>query len=78
MCKSRIEKAAKTVPGVESADWNKETKMLEVTFDDSKTDADKIELAIAEAGHDTVKNKTKDSVYGELPGCCHYNRPEIK
>ena len=78
MCKSRIEKAAKTVPGVESADWNKETKMLEVTFDDSKTDADKIELAIAEAGHDTDKNKAKDSVYGELPGCCHNHRPETK
>lgn len=74
MCETRIEKAAKAVPGVETANWDKETKMIEVTFDDSKTDTDKIELAIAEVGHDTVKHKAKDSVYDELPECCLYER----
>ncbi|HEY9116103.1 MAG TPA: efflux RND transporter periplasmic adaptor subunit, partial [Bacteroidales bacterium] len=77
MCETRIEKAAKSVQGVETAAWDKKTKMLEVTFDDSKTDADKIELAIAEVGHDTDKHKAKDSVYDELPGCCQYERATI-
>jgi len=74
MCQSRIEKAAKSVDGVSSADWDKETKILEITFDDSKTDVDKIDLAIADVGHDTDKHRAKDKVYEELPGCCHYDR----
>jgi len=74
MCQSRIEKAAKSVDGVTTAEWDKETKMIEVTYDDSKTDRDKIELAIAEAGHDTETQKAKDTVYDDLPGCCHYER----
>lgn len=78
MCETRIEKAAKAVPGVELADWNKETKMIEVTFDDSKTDADKIQIAIANVGHDTEKQRAKDSVYDELPGCCQYERAKVK
>lgn len=71
-------KAAKSVESVQSADWDKETKMIEVTFYDSKTDTDKIELAIAELGHDTETHKAKDTVYDELPGCCQYERLEIE
>jgi periplasmic mercuric ion binding protein len=78
MCQSRIEKAAKSVDGVTTAEWDKETKILEVTFDDSKTDVDKIELALVEVGHDTENLKAKNSVYDELPGCCHYERAEVK
>lgn len=78
MCEARIEKAAKAVPGVNSADWDMETKMMEVSFNDSKTDVDKIELAIAGVGHDTENHKAKDSVYDKLPGCCQYERAVIK
>lgn len=78
MCESRIEKAAKSVDGVTTAEWDKETKMLEVTFDNSKTDTDKIELAITKVGHDTENHRAKDAVYEELPGCCLYDRPEKK
>ncbi len=74
MCENRIEKAAKSVEGVQSADWNKETKMMEVTFDDAKTDVHKVHMAIAKAGHDTEMHKAKDEVYNELPGCCKYDR----
>jgi copper chaperone CopZ len=74
MCESRIEKAAKSVDGVSKADWNKETKKLEVTFDDTKTDLDKVEVAIAKVGHDTPKHKASTVVYDKLPGCCHYDR----
>lgn len=78
MCESRIEKAVKGVEGVSAADWNKETKKLDVTFDDSKTNLDKIEIAIAKVGHDTPHHKADDAVYEKLPGCCHYERSEMK
>jgi len=74
MCETRIEKAAKTVDGVSAADWDKETKMIEVTFDSSKTDIHKVHEAIAKAGHDTEMHKASDEVYDKLPGCCKYER----
>jgi mercuric ion binding protein len=78
MCEKRIEKAAKAVDGVKEADWNKETKMIEVKFDDTKTDLDKIEMAIAKVGHDTPHHKASKDVYDELPGCCQYDRSDKK
>ena len=74
MCEKRIEKAALAVPGVSKADWNKETKKMEVVFDDSKTNLDKIEVAIAKVGHDTKNHKATTEVYDKLPGCCKYER----
>ena len=74
MCESRIEKAVKAVEGVSKADWDKETKMLEVTFDDAKTDIHKVHMAVAAVGHDTDMHKAKDEVYNELPSCCKYDR----
>ena len=74
MCENRIEKAAKSVDGVTSADWDKDTKMILLTFDDAKTSTDKVQMAIAKVGHDTGKHTAKDEVYNELPGCCKYDR----
>ena len=78
MCEKRIEMAALAVPGVSKADWNKETKMVSVTFDDSKTDMDKVGAAIAKVGHDTKTHKASDETYNNLPDCCKYdrNKPE--
>jgi len=74
MCETRIEKAAKGVEGVSKAEWNKDTKIMEVTFDDTKTSTDKIEKAIAAVGHDTPNCTAPDAVYEKLPACCHYDR----
>ena len=76
MCESRIEKAAKSVDGVSSADWDKETKIVEVSFNPAKTDLKKIHESIAKAGHDTELHKASKKVYDKLPGCCKYNREE--
>ena len=76
MCEKTIEKAAGSVDGVSAADWNKESKMIEVKFDDSKTSADMVHKAIAKVGYDTKKHKAKDEVYNNLPGCCQYDRAE--
>ena len=74
MCEKTIEKAASSVDGVATADWNKETKQMEVVFNDEKTSVDKVQKAIAEAGYDTPMHKAKDEVYNKLPGCCQYDR----
>ena len=78
MCESRIEKAVKSIDGVSAADWDQDTKMIEVTFDSEKTDLDKIHQAIADAGHDTDLKKADDKTYDDLPGCCHYDRKPEK
>ncbi len=78
MCEKRIEMAALTVKGVSKADWNKNTKMMEVTLDDSQTDVDKVEMVIAKAGHDTKMHKANDEVYNELPSCCKYDRSVLE
>lgn len=74
MCESRIEKAAESVDGVSEADWDKETKMMAVSFDKSETGMDKIHKAIADVGHDTKKVKADSETYNGLPGCCKYDR----
>jgi periplasmic mercuric ion binding protein len=74
MCEARIEKAAKSVDGVSSADWNPETKMLSITYDSAKANLDDVHKNIAEAGHDTDKVKAKDATCQALPACCHYDR----
>jgi copper chaperone CopZ len=77
MCESRIEKAVTGLEGVTKADWNKETKMLEVSFDESKLKLDDIHKAVAAVSHDTEKEKASNEVYNALAGCCKYER-ELK
>ena len=76
MCEQRIEKAALKVEDVNAVDWNKETKMIEVSFDQKKTDVNKIHMAIVKAGYDTDKHKAESKDYKGLPGCCQYDRPQ--
>ncbi|MDA3905486.1 MAG: cation transporter [Bacteroidales bacterium] len=78
MCETRIEKAVNDVDGVSAAEWNKETKMLEVSFDGTKTDVHKLQMEVAKIGHDTDMHKASDEVYNQLPGCCKYERSEAK
>ncbi len=78
MCEKTIEKAAKSVSGVKTADWNKETKMMQVSFDDSKTDVHKVHMAIAKAGYDTEMHKATDEAYNKLKSCCQYERENVK
>src|SRR6056297_1507626 len=78
MCEKTIEKATKSVDGVSTADWNKETKMIEVKFDDSKTNVHKVHMAIAKAGYDTKMHKASDEAYEKLPACCKYERADAR
>ncbi|NOU19847.1 MAG: heavy-metal-associated domain-containing protein [Bacteroidales bacterium] len=76
MCEKRIDNAAKSVDGVTKANWDKETSMLEVTYDPAKTNLEKIETAVTKVGHDTDAMKADDKTYSSLPGCCKYERPK--
>jgi Cu(I)/Ag(I) efflux system membrane fusion protein len=74
LCKERIEKAAKSVKGVNSAVWDDKTKKMHVEFDNMETSSDAIQKAIAQAGHDTEKFKADDKTYNALPSCCKYRK----
>ena len=78
MCKTRIEKAALSVKGVSSAEWDKESKMIKVTYDSQKSDIHKVHIAIAKVGHDTKMHKASNEIYDQLPGCCKYERMSEK
>ena len=72
ICKDRIEKAAKSVKGVFSANWDQKTKQLHLNFDPAQTSVDAISKAVAKAGHDTDKYKADNATYNALPSCCKY------
>ncbi|MDR2206833.1 MAG: cation transporter [Flavobacteriaceae bacterium] len=73
MCKNRIETTAKK-SGADAANWDSETKILEVEYNSAKTSKEEILKKIAEAGHDNELFRASDEVYENLPGCCHYDR----
>ncbi|MFD2552249.1 heavy-metal-associated domain-containing protein [Bizionia sediminis] len=73
MCKSTIEKAANSVEGVASANWDVDKKKMDVSFDDTKTNAMAIHQAIAASGYDTEKVAGSKEAYKNLPACCQYD-----
>ncbi len=73
MCEKRIEKAAK-IKGVTLADWDVDSKILTIHFDEKKVTPGKVHQAVAAVGHDTDKVRAKDKVYAKLHGCCQYER----
>ncbi|MDO4229684.1 MAG: cation transporter [Capnocytophaga sp.] len=74
MCKKRIEKAAYSVKGVKSANWNVESGNMQVVIDERKCSANDVQKAIAKIGHDTDKERADDKAYKNLHHCCAYDR----
>ena len=75
MCEKTIEGSLQDVDGVSKADWNKETKQMDVDFDASKIKLADIKQKIAGVGYDMEDIRAEESTYSELPGCCQYQRP---
>lgn len=73
MCKSKIEKAAKTA-GASFADWDVDAKVLTVKYNSTSTNTAKIEQAVASVGYDTKNIKATEESYNKLHGCCKYER----
>ncbi len=77
MCKSRIEKAALLVKGVQTASWNIDSKVLTIKYDQFKKETvESVGKKLAAVGHDTDKYKAEDVAYSNLPDCCHYSRKQ--
>lgn len=73
MCKETIEGALK-VEGISKANWDTETKEVQVTYDSTKITLDQIQKNIAAAGYDNEKYKSDEKAYHNLPECCQYER----
>lgn len=73
MCKTKIEKAG-NLKNIAQVDWNEDTKMATLTYDESKTNQDEILKRIALVGYDSEKFLAPADAYSKLPGCCQYDR----
>jgi hypothetical protein len=73
MCKSKIEKAAKSA-GASYAVWDVDKKVLTVKYNSRSTNAAKIQQAVAGTGYDTEHVKATDEAYNNLHACCKYER----
>lgn len=77
MCKKRIEGSVKA-PGVSFARWDVKSKIMSVKFDVAKITATQLQERVAAAGHDTGLFTAEQAVYDQLPGCCLYDRKQLK
>ena len=69
VCKANVEKAAASVKGIKSAEWNAATQMLTVKYDVYKKEAlDEVQRSIASAGYPTEKYPASTAVAAN--GCC--------
>ena len=76
MCEKTIEGALKDIDGIYSADWDRQTKMMAVSYDKTKHNQREIKEKISKVGYDTEDTKSTAETYDQLPACCHYDRPE--
>ncbi len=74
MCEKTIETAAYKKKTAQ-ADWNKETKMANITYDSTKTSLNEVLKRIAEAGYDSDLFTAPKATYDGLHECCKYERP---
>ncbi len=73
MCQTKIEKAG-NLKNVAKVDWDADTKLATLTYDERKTNQDEILKRIALVGYDNEKFLAPDKAYSNLPGCCQYDR----
>jgi hypothetical protein len=71
MCKKTIESAA-IKQGAVSANWEKKTQSIMVSFDPNVVTEAAIKQAIADAGYDNEGFKANEASYTALPDCCKY------
>lgn len=76
MCEKRIEKAALSIKGVKSANWDIPSNQISLIYDPRKVDLKTIHMGIADQGHDTSEATANEEDYEELPKCCQYDRKE--
>ncbi len=70
MCKETIEKAMAYEKGVKTFNLDLNTKVLKVTYDEKKTNPDKIRKAVSQLGYDADDVPGNPKAYAKLPACC--------
>ncbi len=70
-CKKNIENAA-YVKGVKFAEWDKNTHVLTVKYDSSKTSPEIFLKSVAKSGHDNEMFKAEEGDYNKISPCCKY------
>lgn len=75
-CQKRIQKAAYSVSGVKSANWDIESHQLSLILNEEKKSLLDVKTAIAKVGHDTDIVKATYEDYSNLHSCCKYERKE--
>lgn len=73
MCKETIEESGNK-KNEAKVNWNKDTKMADLTYDTTKTNQNEILKRIAKAGYDSDNFLAPDDAYTARPECCHYER----
>ena len=77
MCEKRIESNCLATKGIKLADWNKESKMLKVIYNEKKISLQEIHKKIASIGHDTKLETASEEAYNNLYMCCKYRDEEV-
>lgn len=70
MCKKRLESNIIYEKGVKFAKLNLESKVLTVNYNDKKTSAHEIKMAVSKLGYDADEVKADSTAYMNLPECC--------
>ena len=70
MCKNAIESDLAFEKGVKSSEVDLDTKILTVTYNAKKTDADKIRERITKVGYHADSLQRDLKAYNALPACC--------
>ncbi len=73
MCKETIEGSLKA-EGIKEANWDMDSKMMEVVYDSTTITLSQIQKNIAAVGYDTPNFTADSSSYGSLHKCCKYDR----
>ena len=73
-CKEKIE-AALDIPGISFAEWNKDTKVLTVRYNDNKVSEDLIHSTISKLGYATDKLAADKAGQAKLAQCCQPKKP---
>jgi mercuric ion binding protein len=74
MCEKTIEGSLEH-EGIYLADWDKETKMIQIRYDSVKIQLAQLHQIIADSGYDTELARATDEAYSDLHECCQYERP---
>ncbi|MBT6236684.1 MAG: ATPase [Bacteroidetes bacterium] len=68
-CKDKIE-AALDIPGISFAEWDKETKMLTIRYNDKKISESQIHTTISNLGYATSTMAANPEAQAALDNCC--------